>query len=339
MKIVVLAGGLSPERDVSLASGTMMTNALLKLGHKAILVDLFFGMAALPSDLDGYFERAAPIAPFAVAQAAPDIETIAAARPGGERIGPNVAALCRAADIVFLALHGAEGEDGRVQAWLDKHGVRYTGSDARGCALAMDKAAAKAVFAAQGILTPPGVLLQKGGPTPMPTLPCVVKPLCGGSSLGISIVRETGEWEAALTAAFALEDFVLAEDYIAGRELSCGVLGDRALPLIEIIPHEGYYDYHNKYQPGAALEVTPAELDAETTEAVQATALSVFRALGLLVYARVDFILATDGRCYCLEANTLPGMTATSLLPQEAAAVGMSYKALCGEILRLSLEK
>ncbi|MCL2695661.1 MAG: D-alanine--D-alanine ligase [Clostridiales bacterium] len=341
MKIIVLAGGLSPERDVSLSSGSGITNALLSLGHRAVLVDLFYGMPELPSDVDTVFLQATPVEPYRVSQAAPDREAIIASRTEGEsdHIGPNVSALCKAADIVFLALHGAEGEDGRVQAWLDGLDVRYTGSDARGCALAMHKEAAKAAFREHGILTPPGILLEKGQPCPTPRLPCVVKPLSGGSSLGISIVREQAELADALAAAFALEDSVLVEDYIEGRELSCGVLGERALPLIEIIPNEGFYDYHNKYQPGAALEVSPAELDERTTATMQAAALAAFHALRLKVYARIDFILARDGSFYCLEANTLPGMTATSLLPQEAQAAGLSYAALCAQILALSLEK
>ena len=341
MKILVLAGGLSPERDVSLASGTMVCAALLSLGHRAVLVDLFFGVPSLPAGADALFANAVPPAPYRVSGVAPDLAAIAASRPSGEteRIGPNVLALCQAADIVFLALHGADGEDGRVQAWLSEHGLRHTGSDAQSCALTMDKDAAKAVFRAHGILTPPGFLACKGQPLPLPKLPCVVKPKSGGSSIGISVVRAAEEWDTALDAAFAQEGSVLVEDFIEGRELSCGVLGGKALPLIEIIPNEGFYDYRNKYQAGAAREVTPAELDDATTAAIQATALAAFDALGLSDYARIDFILARDGSFYCLEANTLPGMTATSLLPQEAQASGLSYTQLCAEILALTLKK
>jgi D-alanine-D-alanine ligase len=249
--------------------------------------------------------------------------------------------LCARADIVYMALHGDCGENGELQAFFDARGIRYTGSGAAGCRNAMDKWISKQMFEAAGILTPRGMLLRSGDPFDPDSLPvpCVVKPCNGGSSIGVSVVRKRDELYDALRLAFSMENTILIEEYIKGRELSCGVLGDAALPPIEIIPLHGFYDYKNKYQAGAAKEVTPAEIDADTTRRIQQTALDVFRLLELSVYGRIDFLLTDDGKAYCLEANTLPGMTPTSLLPQEAAVVGYSYERLCDTIISLSLNK
>ena len=342
MKIVVLAGGLSPERDVSFSSGTMAANALLSLGHQAILVDLFFGLPEWDGKTD-LFQQAKPLPPFRVSEAEPDLDVLRQSRRVGfnDYIGLNVPELCAEADIVYMALHGDCGENGRLQAFFDAHGIRYTGSGAEGCRSAMDKWISKQMFESAGILTPKGRLLKVGDPFDPDALPvpCVVKPCNGGSSIGVSIVQDRRELYNALKLAFSMENTILVEEYIRGRELSCGVLGDSALPPIEIIPLHGFYDYKNKYQAGAAREVTPAEIDAKTTEHIQKIALNVFRLLGLSVYGRIDFLLTEQGEAYCLEANTLPGMTPTSLLPQEAAVVGYSYEQLCDTIISLSLKK
>ncbi|MBR6040761.1 MAG: D-alanine--D-alanine ligase [Clostridia bacterium] len=342
MKIVVLAGGLSPERDVSFSSGTMAANALLSLGHQAILVDLFFGLPEWDGKTD-LFAQAKPLSPFRVAEAEPDLDALRQSRKAGfnDYIGLNVPELCEQADIVYMALHGDCGENGKLQAFFDAHGIRYTGSGAEGCRNAMDKWISKQMFESAGILTPKGQLLKAGDPFDPDSLPipCVVKPCNGGSSIGVSIVRERRDLYDALKLAFSMENTILVEEYVKGRELSCGVLGDVALPPIEIIPLHGFYDYKNKYQAGASREVTPAEIDAETTERIQKIALDVFRLLGLSVYGRIDFLLTEHGDAYCLEANTLPGMTPTSLLPQEAAVVGYSYEQLCDAIISLSLRK
>lgn len=342
MNIVVLAGGLSPERDVSLSSGTMACNALLGRGHRAILVDLFFGVP----EWDGterIFSEAKPLPPYRVAGAEPDLRAIAASRKEGynEWIGSNVPALCRFADIVFMGLHGDCGENGKLQALFDSLGVRYTGSGAKACALAMDKDAAKRVFAENGILCPDGFVHRAGEPLDLASvpLPCVVKPLSGGSSIGVSIVREREALASALDAALSVEPQVLIETFVRGRELSCGVLGDTVLPPIEIIPREGFYDYKNKYQAGATEEITPARIPPETARRMQALTRRGFDALGLSVYGRLDFLLTADGDIFCLEANTLPGLTPTSLIPQEAAAIGIDYPTLCERIVALSLEK
>ncbi len=342
MKIVVLAGGLSPERDVSFSSGTMAANALLSLGHQAILVDLFFGLPAWDGKAD-LFAQAKPLPPFRVSESEPDLDALRQSRKAGfnDYIGLNVPELCEKADIVYMALHGDCGENGKLQAFFDARGIRYTGSGSEGCRNAMDKWISKQMFESAGILTPKGQLLKAGDsfdPDSLP-IPCVVKPCNGGSSIGVSIVRERRDLYDALKLAFSMENTILVEEYVKGRELSCGVLGDVALPPIEIIPLHGFYDYKNKYQAGASREVTPAEIDTEATERIQKIALDVFRLLGLSIYGRIDFLLTERGDAYCLEANTLPGMTPTSLLPQEAAVVGYSYEQLCDTIISLSLRK
>ena len=342
MKIVVLAGGLSPERDVSFSSGTMAANALLSLGHQAILVDLFFGLPEWDGKTD-LFADAKRLPPFRVSESEPDLDALRRSRKSGynDYIGLNVPELCAEADSVYMALHGDCGENGELQAFFDARGIRYTGSGASGCRNAMDKWISKQMFQSAGILTPRGMLLKAGEPFDPDSLPipCVVKPCNGGSSIGVSIVNERRDLYDALKLAFSMENTILIEEYIKGRELSCGILGKTALPPIEIIPLHGFYDYKNKYQAGASREVTPAEIDPQATERIQKIALDVFRLLGLSVYGRIDFLLTANGDAYCLEANTLPGMTPTSLLPQEAAVVGYSYEQLCDTIISLSLRK
>lgn len=342
MRIVVLAGGLSPERDVSFSSGTMACNALLSCGHQAILVDLFFGLPDWDGKTD-LFTHAAPLPPAPVSEHEPDLAALKRARKAGynDYIGLNVPEICKQADIVYMGLHGDCGENGELQAFFDTHGIRYTGSTAAGCRNAMDKWLAKKLFQQNGILTPEGGCLMRGEPYDLDALPipCVVKPCCGGSSIGVSIVHDRSELKAAIDLAFALEPTILVEEYIRGRELSCGILGDVALPPIEIIPLHGFYDYKNKYQAGASREVTPAPIGDACTQMLQRIALSVFHVLGLSVYGRIDFLLTESDECYCLEANTLPGMTPTSLLPQEAAVLGYTYEMLCETIIRLSLER
>lgn len=342
MDILVLAGGLSPERDVSFSSGTMICNTLLSMGHRAKLIDLYFGAPAWDCESD-FFADAAPLSPYVVPASAPDLDALRAARKGGfnDFIGYNVMALGKVADVVFMALHGDCGENGKLQSIFDHFGIRYTGSGSHGCAVAMDKWASKQVFRSHDILTPTGVTLQQGKPFDPRTLPlpCVVKPCCGGSSIGVSIVTERHALPAAIETAFAVEPVILVEEYVKGREISCGILGEDALPLIEIVPNDGFYDYKNKYQAGGAKEITPADVAPDIAQKISEAAKAVFRTLHLSVYARIDFLLTARGDAYCLEANTLPGMTPTSLLPQEAAAADLDYASLCARILDLSLKK
>ena len=343
MNILVLAGGLSPERNVSLSSGAMVCQALRERGHRAALVDLFFGVGK-DQQAESLYSDPVPEEYKRVSRQAPDLEQVRSSRPGNSpsAIGPGVLELCAGADVVYLALHGACGEDGRIQAALDLMGVPYTGSGCLGSAIAMDKDLTKRLVS--GLVTTPRwrtvtVTEENRGQLVRETaLPVVVKPIASGSSIGVYIAEDRRELEEALEASMALGGRTVLEEYIRGREIQVAVLGDRALPSIEIIPKEGFYDYENKYQPGAALEVCPAQIPEEWEKRVGEAALAVFQAIGLSVYARADFIVTEDGTPYFLEINTLPGMTPTSLVPQEAAAVGIDYPSLCEEIVQRSLE-
>lgn len=340
MNIVVLCGGLSNERDVSISSGTGVARALREKGHKALLVDLYLGYTGKFDDPAEVFEQGGSIADFSVAEAAPDLDKVRALG-GGCAIGPNVLRLCEKADITFLALHGEEGENGKLQATLDLHGIKYTGSGYLGSALAMNKSLTKTLLAAAGIPVPEGVTLEKGAESYENVgFPCVVKPCSGGSSVGTSIVYEEKDYLPALELAFKYEKAVLVEKYIKGRELTVGVMNGKAMPAIEIIPKTGFYDYKNKYQAGATEEICPAPIGAEATEKLQRLAESVHEALMIDAYCRVDFLWnSLDGEMYCLEANTLPGMTPTSLIPQMAREEGMDYGTLCEKIIEVSMEK
>ncbi|MBQ0134625.1 MAG: D-alanine--D-alanine ligase [Clostridiales bacterium] len=338
MKIAVLCGGYSHERDVSLSTGTGAAHALRERGHRVALVDVFLGAEQLPEDIDTLFTVEDKDQRRSVSEREPDLEALRRLRPGRRLVGPGVLEICEHADMAFLALHGGNGENGQLQATLDMYGIPYTGSGYIGSALAMDKELTKSLLLQSGIGTARGRVFRRGEKCDIP-LPCVVKPCSGGSSVGTAIVREEKELEDALEAAFACEERVLVEQYISGRELTVGILDGRAMSVIEIIPHNGFYDYKNKYQAGFTEELCPAPLTPQETEKVQRAAEAVFRALHLQVYARADFILDASGALFCLEANTLPGMTPTSLIPQMAAAEGMSYGELCEEILRCSKEK
>ncbi len=250
--------------------------------------------------------------------------------------------MCRRADAVFLALHGTCGEDGRVQAMLDLLGVPYTGSGYLGSAIAMDKDLTKRLVA-HLVNTPRWEVADVTGANrkellERTLLPAVVKPVDSGSSIGVYIAETREELDAALAEHAQMEGRTVLEQYVKGRELQVAVLDGKALPSIEIIPREGFYDYANKYQPGAALEVCPAEIPAQWEARLRRDAEAVFQALGLGAYARADFIVTEDGTPWFLEINTLPGMTPTSLVPQEAAAAGISYQELCERIVRRSLE-
>lgn len=340
MNIVVLAGGISTEREISIVSGTQVCRALRSKGHRAILLDVFFGDAR--ADLEDAFPLEYDEEQAAAYMRSFDKEA-AKEQKKREFFGPNVLELCQRADVVFMALHGENGENGKVQAAFDLFGIRYTGSGYLGSALAMDKGLSKQLFWENGIPTPKGRILHKEEQRKPPkeyglSLPCVVKPCCGGSSVGVSIPNTEEEYFAALEDAFSYEEEVLVESYVKGREFSVGVVEGKAYPIIEIAPIQGFYDYKNKYQAGSTIETCPARLTEEQTARMQDYAQQVYRALRLEKYARIDFMMDQEGGMYCLEANTLPGMTPTSLLPQEAAALGMSYADLCEKLIRASLE-
>ena len=239
-----------------------------------------------------------------------------------------------------MSIWGFTVQNGKVQAAFDILRIRYTGSDYLGSALAMDKGMAKKVFLQSGIPTPNGFSMKKSHVTKLPDeigYPCIVKPCCGGSSVGMSIAKNEEEYNKALELAFKYEDEVVVEEYIKGREFSVGVIGGKSLPIIEIIPKSGVYDYETKYQPGMAEDVCPAPLSDEITDKMQTYAIDVYRELKLGSYARIDFLLDADDNMYCLEANTLPGMTATSLLPQEAKVLGIEYGVLCEQVIAQAL--
>ena len=240
-------------------------------------------------------------------------------------------------DLCINMIHGTFGEDGQIQAILDRRGVAYTGEGESASRIAFDKLASKELFVRAGVPTPRSEVIAPGA-KPTLALPIVVKAPREGSSVGVHLVREAGQLEAALADCANLDREILIEELVEGRELTVGVVGDRAMAVVEIRPHEGFYDYAHKYTKGASEYFCPAPLDEATTRRVQETALAAHRALGLEVYSRVDILLRADGELFVLEANTIPGMTETSLLPKAAAAVGIDFLSLCEEIARLSLQ-
>ena len=327
MKITVLAGGFSPERDVSLLSGSLIANSLCKSGHRVALVDVFFPYEGVLTDdaftTDGNFTYTIPKNP-------PDLDELRKKVPGSALVGENVLELCAISDVVFLALHGGMGEDGRIQAILSSMGIPYTGSEFSSCLVAMDKYLSKLLFRAHGVPTADFTLVKNGKMPLAVSYPCVVKPCSCGSSVGVSIVQNEEELKAAISLANRYETKILIEDLIVGREFSVGILNGKALPAIEIRPKDGFYDYERKYQSGMTDEICPAELSEKDALRLAESALKAHRALDLGSYSRIDFIREEKtGTFICLEANTLPGMTPMSLLPQEAAAAGISYDELC----------
>lgn len=342
MNIAVLCGGLSAERDVSITSGTMVAKALRERGHRVVLIDAFFGCSACYDRPEELFARETRSETILVGETEPDLALIRSLRNQDDDsiLGKNVLEVCRAADITFFALHGEEGENGKLQAVFDVAGIKYTGSGYLGSALAMNKSLSKRLFDCAGILTPAGITVYADeGPYADVGFPCVVKPCSGGSSVGTAIVGSRAEYDAALEAAFKYERAVIVEQYIKGRELTVGVMDGQALPVVEIIPKEGFYDYKNKYQAGLTEELCPAPIDAETTERVQRLSVQVHELLMIEAYSRIDFLMDESGGLFCLEANTLPGMTPTSLMPLMAQAQGKSFGELCEEIIAVSLKK
>ena len=347
MGIVVLAGGISSERDVSILSGSKIAAALRSKGHQVVTIDPYMGYEQPLESIDSLFENNYDFTDNAVIKReAPDIEAVKKSRKNQSNVyfGDHVLDICRAADITFLGLHGGEGEDGTVQAVLKMNGIKYTGSDMLGAAIAMHKGVTKGIFINSNVPTPNSRLYKrdfmgKGYLDTWTSFPCVVKPCSAGSSVGVQIVATREQFVAAVGGSFRYDDDVLVEEYIKGREFSVGILGGKALPVIEIIPKKGWYDYENKYQSGATVEVCPAELDPAIAEKMQREAEHAFEVLRLKVYGRIDFLLDKNNNLFCLEANTLPGMTPLSLLPQEAAAAGIGYPELCDKIIELSLRK
>lgn len=344
MRIVVLAGGLSTERDVSISSGLLVSAALREKGHQVVLLDVYTGYEKDIFDIDELFKQNYSFTDgIKVGETISDIDEVKENRrdKSDRFIGENIIDICHFADITFLALHGGEGENGQIQAAFDLLGIKYTGTGYLGSALAMHKGLTKSVLIQNKILTPRGdIFSTKEDALEWNIFPCVVKPCSGGSSVGITIVHSPAEYKESVNEAFGYgETEIVVEQYVKGREFSVGLLGGKALPPIEIIPNGGFYDYKTKYQAGAAIEVCPADISDKDDKAMREAAVAVYDALHLNSYARVDFILDKYGNAYCLEANTLPGMTPTSLLPQEAKVDGLSYADLCEEIIKISLER
>ena len=332
MRVTVLTGGASPERDVAFAGAAQVVAALRGRGHDVTVVDTVNGAL-------GPAGEARDLVP-SVGRTPPDGDVL---RAMAEReLGPRLADLpeVRQADLAFLVLHGRLGEGGTVQALLELIGVPYTGSGPLGSALAMDKDMAKRLFRATGVPTPDWVLWP-ATPREVASLgyPLVVKPSKVGSTVGLTVVREPGGIEAAVETALQFDDEVLVERFVAGRELTVGVLSDRALAVGEIIPQHEIFDYECKYTPGMSREIFPADLPPEPAARVRQLAVTAHRALKLRDFSRVDFRLDAAGTPQCLEANTLPGLTPTSLLPQSAAAAGIEFPALCETLCELALRR
>lgn len=342
LTVLVLAGGDSAEREISLDSARGMAKAVAQIGHRVLIADparpeieptedgsAVFGDAAIgetpPDVIDGGFESRLEF-----------IRRIASYREYG-------------VDIVLNGLHGGAGEDGTIQAVLDYIGLPYTGSRAAACALAMDKYRSKRLAQAAGVNVPKGLFFgrpEMAAGAAAKTIreqlapPVVVKPNTQGSSVGLTVVASFEDLEGALAEAFRFDDQVIVENYVAGSEITVAILEDEgALPVLEIRPRSGLYDYYHKYQAGACEYLVPAPLGPAVAEAIAESARRTFHALGCRVYARVDFRLDAEGQHYMLETNTLPGMTALSLVPKAAKAAGIGYTDLVSRILRLSLQR
>ena len=330
MRVTVLTGGTSSERDVALASAVQVIAALRSSGHQVAVVDTARGF--IPESDEG---RLLPARVGIAPPSSGDLEVL----EHGLLLGAlaNLAAV-READVLFLALHGGNGEDGTLQTILEMTGVPYTGSGPLGSAMAMDKDISKRLFRQAGVPTADW-LMAPAGASDAAALgwPVVVKPSKQGSTVGLSIVREAGAYDAAVQEAFRHDDEVMIEAFVPGRELTVGILDGKALAVGEIIPRHEIFDYECKYTPGMSAEIFPADLPAAVTVRCQELALAAHQALKLGGYSRADFRLTPSGEVFCLEVNTLPGMTATSLMPQSARAVGIEFPELCERICRTAL--
>ena len=323
MRITVLTGGASAERDVALASARQVVPALRGLGHSVVVVDTVTGFVPESRETDHLLGRVGTTWP-SVADLERRERTFLLTALGAL---PEV----READVVFLALHGGRGEDGTIQTVLETLGVPYTGSGPLGSGLAMDKDVSKRLFCEAEVATAawrmsPVSALEAGKALGWPL---VVKPSKQGSTVGLTVVKRVEEFDGAVAFAAEYDDEVMVEQFVPGRELTVGILDGRALAVGEIIPRHEIFDYECKYTPGMSEEVFPADLSAAITRECQQLGLMAHQALKLGSYSRVDFRLTPEGKLYCLEANTLPGLTATSLLPQSARAVGIEFAALC----------
>ncbi len=331
-RVTVLTGGSTPERDVALAGAEQVVAALRAEGHTVAVVDTVSGFLSAAKE--------AELLTGAVDREPPTDAELKALR--ARELGPRLVELpeVKEAEVVFPVLHGRQGEGGELQALLELAGIPFTGSDALGSAIAMAKDVAKALLRYAGVTTPDWVMW------PAPTesivaldLPLIVKPSRVGSTIGLTVVESLDDLEAAVEHAKTYDDDVMIERFIAGRELTVGVLDHTPLVVGEIIPQHPIFDYECKYTPGMTQEIFPADLPADVAANVQASAAAAHRILKLRDMSRVDFILSAEGGIYCLEANTLPGLTRTSLLPQSAKAAGIGFGKLCTTICDLAVER
>ncbi len=327
MKVAVLMGGRSSERVISLRTGRGIAQALRTLGHDVTSIDAADG-ATLPAGDEENGARSPEVVRALPAAAALGVATVPAVRD---------------ADVVFIALHGPGGEDGSIQGLLEYAGKVYTGSDVLGSALALDKARSKAMFDRVGVPTPRWAVVRAHDPAPridaaaLGGWPLVVKPNLEGSTVGLSIVREAEGLPAALRLAADYGEETLIEEYIPGRELTVALLEDEAFPVVEIVPKGGFYDFEHKYTKGMSDYFCPADLPATIESRARELSLRAAAALGCRGVSRVDFRLSPAGECFCLEVNTIPGMTPLSLVPMAAKVRGMSYEQLVGRMLDLAL--
>lgn len=330
MRITVLTGGATAERAVAFASGGQIVKALRSRGHTVQVVDTAGGLlnpnaeaAALQGD---------------VGTAPPSVDALVKREIAMLSEGLAALPAVREADVLFLAVHGGALEGGTLQAVLDVIGVPYTGSGPLSSALAMDKDLAKKLFRATGVPVP-AWFMAPVGPEDVSTAlgwPVIVKPSKQGSSVGLTLVKKAQDLDGAVKLASRYDDEVMAEQFIPGRELTVGVLGDVPLPVGEIVSKHELFDYETKYTPGMSDETFPAKIDTVLTRQLQEYALMAHRALKLDGYSRVDFRVTPEGDIFCLEANSLPGMTRTSLYPQAAQAAGIPFPELCERIARLA---
>lgn len=338
----MLLGGTSVERDVSLASGLRVAAALRSRGHAVTALDTARGPLTEA-------EESRMLASGVMHVLPPEQKALERLSPHGIETAARMVPARYDTDVVFLGLHGGHGEDGTIQALLDLTGVPYTGSGHMASALAMDKDLSKKLFRVAGVPTPDWWMIRRSDAETWREpvyaaraaaalgLPLVVKPSKQGSTVGLTLVKSADVLGPAVEEAFRYDDEVMLEAFVPGRELTVGVLGDAALPVGEIIPKHEIYDYECKYTPGMAEEVFPARLAEGQRAQVQDLAMRAFTALKLSGYARIDFRLTEEGTFYCLEANTLPGLTELSLIPQAAAAAGISFPELCERIVELAL--
>lgn len=342
MYIALITGGISAERDVSLNSGRCILKALRENGHKVRVIDPMYGSEMTEEDV---------IFKDIISKDYPSLEKLRKLqKEASVKYTECVSSsLFEGIDIAFNGLHGKFGEDGKIQTLLELRGIPYTGSGVAASVIAMDKHFSKSMFLLNGIKTPEWVTLYKNKRDEKNSelniihnkigIPCVVKPNDEGSTVGLTIVKEISELEEAINKAFRYSDKVLVEKYIKGREITVAILGSQALPVIEIIPKEGFYDYEHKYTKGKTDYICPAVISGDTAKEAMNTAVNAHNSLECSVYSRVDFLLSDDEKLYCLEVNTLPGMTELSLVPKAANAVNIGFNELIQKITDFSMGK